>query len=293
MHVLNQFRRASRLSVILCVMACSKPEPKPNVAPPPPVVAENDVETTPESQAANWELTLDDSFNTLLDEGRWRREWPCQNGDLTCFFNGRYEAVYLAPNVTVTDSNVVIETKRQAYTNWDKKEYAFSSGVVTTAGGRFAQRYGYYEVRMKPASTPGNDPAFWLAALNGWPPEVDIAEIPGAYGGKQCGQSLHAGPNDVAKSEGTLRATDIGISNFNDAYHTYGLLWERGKLVWFVDGKETRRITNNPNVPDEPLFVLLSDEIRRDNGEWFGNPDAGTYPARTLVDWVRVWKKKP
>lgn len=291
----NQLRPSALLLGLFLATACSKPDPAPVVPPTPvkpPVVVATGPETTPASLSTAWELTLDESFDKNLDDSRWRPEWPCQNGNATCFFNGRYEAVYLAPNVAVADGNLILETKQQNYVNWDKKEYSFSSGVVTSAGGRFSQQYGYFEVRMKPTSTPGNDPAFWLASMNGWPPEIDIVEIPGAYAGKLCGQSLHAGPNDVFKSDGTIKNTEVGISNFNDAYHTYGLLWEANKLVWYIDGKETRRITNNVNVPDEPLFVLLSDEVRRDNGEWFGNPAAGTYPAKTQFDWVRVWRKK-
>jgi beta-glucanase (GH16 family) len=279
--------------LLLVATACTEKKAITVATPTPPMVIDNGPESTPTSNTTAWQLTFEETFTNPLADSRWRHEWPCQNNNPTCYFNGRFEAVYLKENYGQKDGLLWLDTKRQTYLNWDKKEYNYSSAVLTTSGGRFEQQYGYFEVRMKPASTPGNDPAFWLAYMGGWPPEIDIAEFAGAFGGRLCGQVLHAGPNDSAKSDGSVRSTDLGIANFNDDFHTYGLLWENGKLVWYVDGKETRRISNNPNVPSVPLFVLLSDEIRTDAGAWFGNPATGTYPARTLIDYVRVWKKKP
>jgi beta-glucanase (GH16 family) len=281
------------LFLLAGAMACSPKDPITVATPTPPVVIENGPESTPSSNTAAWQLTLEETFASPIADSRWRPEWPCQNNNPTCYFNGRFEAVYLPDNYGQKDGMLWLDTKRQpGYLNADKKVYDYSSAVLTTSGGRFEQQFGYFEVRMKPASTAGNDPAFWLAYMGGWPPEIDIAEFAGAFGGKLCGQVLHAGVNDSAKSEGSVRSTDLGIPNFNDDFHTYGLLWEQGKLVWYVDGRETRRIVGNPNVPNVPLFVLLSDEIRTDGGAWFGNPNAGTYPARSWVDWVRVWKKR-
>lgn len=257
--------------------------PTPTPAPPP-----MGAESTPGSNPGAWTQTFGDDFNSI-DPGKWHKAWFCQNGDANCWFDGRFDSAYPEANTFVSGGALNLVTKREGVSasgQWRN----FTSGALNTAG-RFTQQYGYVEARMKPGSTNGNAPDFWLASPHGWPPEIDIAEFGGAHAGRVVGFNLHAGAGDAQASSGWKNASDMGLSNFNDSYHTYGLLWAADKIVWYVDGREVRRYTGGA-VPDEPMYVIFSDENRSDDGGWFGNPAQGSYPQTTLVDWVKVYRKK-
>ncbi len=173
-----------------------------------------------------------------------------------------------------------LTTKRQ-----QRGEDRYTSGAVTTAG-RFDQAYGYFEIRMKPAAVPGGDPAFWLASLRSWPPEIDIAEFGGAHRGRVVGNPiLHTAGG--AEHGRTVRAP--GAESFNDRFHTFALLWEPDRLVGYVDGVKTGELTGA--IPRDELFLIISDEIGSDSGTWFGDPADGPATRTTQVDWVRVWQR--
>ncbi len=132
-----------------------------------------------------------------------------------------------------------------------------------------------------------------------WPPEIDIAEFGGRHEGGVNAMTLHYGvwPDNDSDTQ-AYDASTLGLGdNYNNAFHTYGLLWEPGKVVWYVNGVPIRTVVEN--IPEDPLFVLLSDEIRKlgtsgnPSGEWFGNPAIGDYslPRVTEYEWVRVWQR--
>ena len=75
---------------------------------------------------------------------------------------------------------------------------------------------------------------------------------------------------------------DLGHS-----FHVYGLLWTEQELVYYFDGREIRRISNEICHGESPVRLSLA--IIR----WAG-PVTDAIDGKSMdVDWVRVWQRVP
>ncbi|UYZ61735.1 glycoside hydrolase family 16 protein [Hymenobacter weizhouensis] len=249
-----------------------------------------DAVSGPPAGTGSWTKSFEDNFDSF-DAGKWTKGWPCGNGnDALCTYGDpgvRQKTYYSPDNVYMADGKLHIRTERKA-----QGGQAFTSGAITTAGkttSRFQQKYGYFEVRMKPASSPGNDPDFWAFPLskqavdaNGNPgqyKELDFAEFGGRGGVVAMTSHMPFKPNQSFSKTG----------DWTSDFHTYGVLWEASKATLYIDGVEQGSITRD--IVDEQGVLILSDEVDDDNGSWFGDNAGFTGPIVTQVDWVRVWRK--
>lgn len=226
-----------------------------------------------------WELTLHDEFDgAALDAAKWSDH----------YWHGRTHAnreleYYASDTVEVKDGLLRLTAREVPPER--RKETAglpYASGMIE-GSGKFAQQYGWFEMRAKLPAGKGYWPAFWLLpATRKWPPEIDILEVLGhepdvAYftthwrrEGRQLGSDGHKG-----------KGPDLSAD-----FHTFAVDWEPGLVVWYVDGVERAR--TNKGVPDEPMYVIVNLAI---GGDWPGNPDATTkFPQTMLVDYVRVYR---
>ena len=174
--------------------------------------------------------------------------------------------------------------------------------------GVFSFMYGRIEARMKLPESQGMWPAFWLLGNNiatiSWPAcgELDVMEHidgsnpPFSAGGKPPGYdwiagSVHGGTTS-AHLDGTQRYNPEGFSAA--AWHTYGMIWTKGKVEFYVDDPQNVYATftpanfGNPWPFDVgPQFIILNLAI---GGDWPGNPDATTvFPGDMQVDYVRIY----
>lgn len=152
--------------------------------------------------------------------------------------------------------------------------------------------YGYYECRCKMQKKPGWWTAFWLQspiqgatldpAFSGT--EIDIMEsfTPGKIG-------RHAVHYNGCGADYKGLAAGDGVMVDVDEWHTFGLLWEKDKYTFYVDGKVDGVVTGP--ISQTPQFILLSTEV---NGYRDAERDA-TDEARAAVgdtftvDYVRVF----
>jgi len=277
------------------------------------------VQAAPPGGAAAWTQTFGDEFNdsssgSPVDGSAWIPQpiyynyanggYDYSNPQPTPNYNpGRYNndystvAYYLPENVTQSGDGFLDLTQRvygQA-APYTSKALPFSSAFLITRS--FQQAYGYFEVRMKPGTQPGLDPTFWLIHNNSYP-EIDIAEFPSGDNINIWGT---AGSGGNCVNEGVLAGNGadgalITGTAFNADFHVYGLDWEPDHMTWYIDGvaKHTTLSGNFP-IPSDPMNVVLSVQMQRDDNSWFGDPfDArAAYPNNTQVDWVRVWQKNP
>lgn len=152
------------------------------------------------------------------------------------------------------------------------------TGAVTS---HYAQRYGRIEVRARLPGGRGLWPAHWMTNADSADPvfEMDIMEL------------LGANPHRVYFHNHYLTSVGIGANvggsysgdDFTAGFHTFGLDWYPGNLVWRVDGVERFRAVDG--VSDRACFIRLSTQI---GGNWGGPPDeTTTFPQYHDVDWVR------
>jgi beta-glucanase (GH16 family) len=154
---------------------------------------------------------------------------------------------------------------------------AYTAGMLTSEPS-FAQRYGYFEIKMRLPAGKGYWPAFWmLPADHAVPFEIDIMENHGKDPGTiYC--TAHWG-------DGTYTLFPVQLDSVQNE-HTYGVLWSREELVWYVDDVEVARTANRDL--HSPMYVIAGMGV---GGNWGGNPDANTkFPAEMLVDYVKVYR---
>jgi beta-glucanase (GH16 family) len=155
--------------------------------------------------------------------------------------------------------------------------------------GRFEQRYGYFEARMKFTAGKGLWPAFWLS--NDWTgdrSELDVNEtLANPYGGT-CGDNASAYYATVHLSDGSAPDGShryCSGSTLANEWHTYGMDWRSDHVTFFVDGNAWYTYRGTTPSVDMPVIFNLA------VGGWAGSPDSSTPSSSYLyVDWVRVRK---
>lgn len=188
-----------------------------------------------------------------------------------------------------------------------------SAGVYTSgrlkSEGLFAFQYGRIEARMMLPESQGMWPAFWMLGSNitaePWPAsgEADIMEHidgndpPPYVGGTPPGYdwiagSVHGGASSSAEVNGSTTYHPTGFSAAE--WHTYGMIWTKGQIQYYVDSPSNIYATYNTSnfggtwpFDQGPMFLLLNLAV---GGSWPGNPDATTvFPSTMLVDYVRIY----
>lgn len=245
-----------------------------------------------------WVQTLNENFDgTQLNKKLWSHE---------TWWNGLLEAqnqAYSPSMTTIKDGLLTIKfEKRTIHQNDDPKlptrPYATS---MLVSYDRWSQKYGYIEARIKPPTTRGLWPAFWMmpdrgraAGPEGWKREstkdggmeIDIMEILSEWGAGRNNVAVHwDGYEADHKSWGT---SNVYFGPTPDGFHTFGLLWEPGKLTWYIDGIKKAEF-ENARVGSTPAYLIMNIQ----SGSWATKDmDVAKLPDSMQVDWVRAWQLK-
>lgn len=158
---------------------------------------------------------------------------------------------------------------------------------------KFMHKYGYYEIRCKLQTQPGWWSAFWLqspiigATLN--PEEcgveVDIMES-FAPNGIVFHNNHWGGYGDdhqhIGSGERKLEETP-------DGFHVFGLDWSENGYVYYIDGKESWRVSGP--VSHHEQFILISTECMgyRNSDQPDKKLKTAVLPDFFIVDYVRVY----
>jgi len=231
--------------------------------------------------SSSYTLTFEDNFDgTSIDRNKWNTTWI--NGGRTVSWSQEY----------MVDENVSVSGGSAHILQWFNPAnttccgYRNESGVLTTYGtGKFHQQYGYYEARIKVAKGGGNLNAWWLSREESWPPEIDITEILSAKPTESV-MTQHWGTVAADGSHPALGKYWLSGIDLTADYHIYAIEWNANEIIWYADGVERARQTNNVN---NPLYLELN--IHSGNS-WAGYGDAYNTTKNYMdIDYVRVWQK--
>ncbi len=241
----------------------------------------------------DWTKTLDEEFSdSTLDTSLW-----------SPFGENYYDKVshWSRENVILKDGVLMLRySKKPGFQNDDPKRQKsdYAAGYLQS-WDHWAQRYGYFESRMKLPKAPGLWPAFWMMPDRGRADkpdhrqatedggmEFDIMEHLTRWGPYRYNISLHYDGYGV--NHKAVGSDKIYVQPDKDGYLTCGLLWTPGSAVFYCNGKEVLR-WDDPrisNVPEHFIFTLPS-------GGWDNNAlDDLKLPSDFIVDYVRVWQRK-
>jgi len=258
-----------------------------------------------------WIQTLDEKFDDpALDPKRWNvhgenpwDKWTHFSQDNVVLKNGKlllhYEKKTGSHNDDTNNAKIA------------KTEYA--SGCVNTYG-KWTQKYGYFESRMKLPAAPGLWPTFCLlpdrgqaagepamrtstakeaidAGVGGM--EFDIMDFLSGWGTYRYNIACHW--DGYVKNHKSAGSPNIYVRPDKDGYITPGLLWTPGLAIMYNNGKEVFR-WEGQRVGDVPCYLML-DMV---SGGWTTTKDVpvnsrlndAKLPDDFIIDYVRAWQRK-
>jgi beta-glucanase (GH16 family) len=182
-----------------------------------------------------------------------------------------------------------------------------SPGVYTSARiktqGLFSFQYGRIEFRAQVPEAQGFWPAAWLLGNNivtaNWPAcgEMDVLERVNAAATPDWNEGSIHGTGFTGGNLGTRYSFPAGQTAAG--WHTYGMIWSKGSVAYYVDDPTQPYITYTPASiaalsgsvwpydSGQANFIILNMAV---GGSWPGSPDSTTpFPAQMLVDYVRIY----
>ncbi len=242
-------------------------------------------------------ITFEEEFEGELDRSVWSGHY--QYGTTTEARKGSYWNQYLAET---KDGKLVIPVTYLPDGMGGKGAGWYSAGIDTDGDSpnSFSQKFGYFECRCILPKGADIWSAFWLmnegvynedgSGRDGT--EIDIFE-------SNCYE--HLLPNAITSNlhfDGYNEAHQaMGAAKFlikNDPYeefNTYGLEWNENEYIFYINGVETFR-TSYGSVSQNEEYLILSVEMRGENGIPSDRENAPAEDAFFIVDYVKVYQYK-
>jgi len=259
-------------------------------------------ESAAQGQVRYRKLTFKDEFNgpngAAVDAAKWTLEtggWGWGNQELEYYTNSTQNAYMDGAGSLVIKA--VKLTPPLALSCWYGPCQYTSARLITK--GKFEQKYGKFEARIKVPHGQGMWPAFWMLGNNidtaGWPAcgEIDIMENIGREP-----TIVHSTIHGPGYSGGNAISSSFSLANnvpFADDFHIYSTEWSENRISFYVDGILYKTITpadlpQGANwVFDRQFFMILNFAV---GGVWPGSPDGtSVFPQTMTVDYVRVYRR--
>lgn len=256
------------------------------------------------SKIEGYKLIWNDDFN--IDGKPNAKNWDYEIG----FVRNNENQWYQKENAYCKNGFLEIEAKKESRVNpnfvsYDTKDWRknrdsikiTSSCLITK--GKFSCKYGRFEMKAKIPVTKGMWPAFWTLGEQGkWPEngEIDIMEY---YRGKILANVGWKSSNGTTawKSKVALLNSFKNQSWANE-FHIWRMDWDENSIQLYVDDilmnevavKETINSVNQVISPfQQPHYLLLNLAVGGNEG---GEPNADSFPAKFIIDYIRVYQKK-
>lgn len=262
-----------------------------------------------------WKVTLDEEFTQpKLDYDLFGVRW-------FNFWDKRQH--FSAEDAFIRDGKLIVRAeKKRGFHNDNPDEASFPGtipgsqietdwqvGWVDTFG-KFTQRYGYFEFRLKLPTAPCLWPAVWLMPDRGlkdlprgypnedWSQyrerssnyvdgmEIDIVEAQTMWGPHRFNTACHW--DGYGKEHKVLGTSANYIATDEEGFITIGMLWLPGSLTFYGNGEPFWKF-ESPRVMSVPAYIQFQNQL----GGWECDPlDASALPADFEVDYIRVWQRE-
>lgn len=247
------------------------------------------------SEAGDWVQTFDDEFDGLtIDQSKWNIYGP----------NYWDQQTHWSKDNLILGGGLLrmrFEKKKGPHNDVSAgRQTAYACGFLDTYG-KWVQRYGYFETRVKLPDVPGLWPTFWLMPdrghtttgepgredIGGGAMEFDIMEHLTRWGPYRYNIAQHwDGYSKKLHKQTGCEFTYIRPDK--DGFITVGFLWTPGHIAYFCNGRQVggwdaQRISN---VQSHIIFETTT-------GGWDNDRvDDKQLPVDYIVDYVRVWQRR-
>jgi beta-glucanase (GH16 family) len=183
-----------------------------------------------------------------------------------------------------------------------------SPGVYTSTRikteGLFSFQYGRIEFSAEVPEAQGFWPAAWLLGNNintvNWPAcgEMDVLERVNTAGTPDWNEGSIHGTGFTGTNLGTTFYFPSG-QTASSAFHTYGMIWRKGSVAYYVDDPTQPYVTYTPSSiaglggsvwpydSGQASFIIMNLAV---GGDYPGSPNNTTpFPSEMLVDYVRIY----
>jgi beta-glucanase (GH16 family) len=247
-------------------------------------------------EKSGWKLTFNDEFNgPNLDTTKWFTRYlgfrtDMKNANSNYFFEDG--CLVLEVNEAMSWKVSSIQTAQGNFHQWKRSEINHFEPYRV----KFAQEYGYFEIRAKGQDDRSGHSAFWLNSIdttfysrksrsffnkNYWKfHEIDIFEN---FQGNKFKFNLLSPPNFVYRKERTRKYS----FNYNEDFHIYALEWDSEHVKYYVDNRLMAKYKSK-NIAEGPLFIYLSLYAN----SWGTDGSENKFPSRFHIDYIRVYERE-
>jgi len=268
--------------------------------------------TPPALEKPGWTLTFHDEFDRpQLNDMYWFPAYRSGRKDYLKRTGGQSRWVDHNAHYVIEDSVLKLRIDETLPFRPDKSTPCVSCiqtsdhrfGATTSEYqilDKFAQKYGWFEIRCRCPRGEGLLTAFWLhqhdptkqeytpegrrREIGDGVVEIDIIELQG----RNIGDSASKVDLNVHFTPDAHHQPEVGIDASED-FHVWAMEWQEGRIDWYLDGEVIG--TYAGPTPQEKMFILIA--LFQYSG-WIGEIDPQMhYPRDLEVDYVRVYARNP
>ncbi len=242
--------------------------------------------------------TFTEDFNGELDRSVWSGHY--QYGTKTEERKGCYWNQYVA---YTENGNLIIPVTYLKEGMGGEGAGWYTSGIDTDSDSPngFSQKFGYFECRCILPEGADVWSAFWLmnegvynengTGTDGT--EIDVFEsdrYEKTLFKNSVSSNLHYDGYDDAHQMMGAKAFLIKNNPYEE-FNTYGLEWNENEYIFYINGVETFR-TDFGGVSQNEEYLILSVEMRGENGIPAERKNAAAADAQFIVDYVKAYQYK-
>jgi len=250
-----------------------------------------------------WSDEFDGALGARIDSATWRYDTGdgCKEG-ICGWGNNEKEYYTNSPdNIALNGQGqlMIVARRAPAGLTCHYGPCRYTSAKVTTRGTMLVPP-GRVEARIKLPAGQGLWSAFWMLGRGHpaipWPVcgELDIMEHKGSEP-TTTSSAVH-GPGYSGNTP-FVHAHNLARGTLTEDFHTFAVEWDSLHVRFSVDDTAHYGITRGAveqlgkSVLNQPFYLILNLAV---GGAFDGDPRSdGIFPATMLVDYVRVYRRKP